>query len=167
MVWARTKLLIQDDLLLPRNKFVINYQGPEPVKFYAEIPRLISSVFKVGDESLHEKKISWTHGEPEKFKVSWEATKELDSFSYYVVAVELDGSQAKGAGNAKIVIEGYLRTEYPQDTVWQKSIIYEMLRIFWHKKFYNAKRNEYLKEGRRLMTLLVEELKRLTHKRGV
>ncbi len=165
MVWARTKLLIQDDLLRPRNRFTIHYNGSNPVKFYKELPKLICSVFRIHDEHFQEKKISWTHGDPEKFKIAWEASKELDSFSYYVILVELSGSQSKNMGSANIVIEGLLRTEYPQDTLWQRSIIYEMLRILWHNSFYVAKRNKYMEEGRRLMATLVEEIKKLMHEK--
>jgi len=54
-----------------------------------------------------------------------------------------------------------LRTEYPQDSVWQKSILYEMLRIFWHKSFYIDQRNKYMEDGRREMARFVEEVKKL------
>jgi len=46
MVFARTKLLIQDDLMRPRPVFRINYSGPHPTRLYREIPDILASVFK-------------------------------------------------------------------------------------------------------------------------
>lgn len=161
MVWARTKLVIQDELLRPRNRYVVEFKGLKPDKFYHAVPKIFMSVFKVDEHHLQEKKFSWTHGETEKFKVAWEGTKELDSFSYITFGIELSGSQTKGIGDATVVIEGALRTEYSQDTVWQKSILYEMLRIFWHKSFYIAQRNKFLEEGRREIASFVQEVKKL------
>jgi hypothetical protein len=161
MVWARTKLVIQDDLLRPRNRYLVEFRGLKPDKFYHALPKIFMAVFRADEHHLQEKKISWTHGETEKFKVAWEGTKELDSLSYFIFNIELSGSQSKGSGEANVLIEGYLRTEYPQDTVWEKSILYEMLRIFWHKSFYIAQRGEYMNEGRREMAAFVEEIKKL------
>ncbi len=124
------------------------------------------SVFKTDEHHLQEKKISWTHGETEKFKVVWECMKELDSFSFMLFNIELGGSQSKGSGEASVLIEGWLRTEYPQDTVWEKSIVYEMLRVFWHNSFYNTQRKKYMEEGRRQMAAFVEEVKKLARASG-
>ncbi len=161
MVWARTKLVIQDELLRPRNRYVVEFNGLKPDKFYHALPKIFMAVFRMDEHHLQEKKISWTHGETEKFKVVWEGTKELDSLSYITFNIELSGSQSKGSGDANIILEGYLRTEYSQDTVWERSILYEMLRIFWHKSFYIAQRNKYMEEGRREMASFVEEVKKL------
>lgn len=166
MVWARTKLVIQDDLLRPRNRFVVEFKGLKPDKFYHMIPKIFMSVFKTEEHHLQEKKISWTHGETEKFKVVWECMKELDSFSFMLFNIELSSSQSKGSGEASVLIEGWLRTEYPQDTVWEKSIVYEMLRVFWHNSFYITQRNKYMEEGRRQMAAFVEEVKKLARASG-
>ncbi len=161
MVWARAKLVIEDSVLWPRDTYIVEFKGIRPDKFYHAVPKIFMAAFRTDPHHLQEKKISWTHGETEKFKVVWEGTKELDSFSYITFNMELSGSQSKGSGEAKITIIGILRTEYPQDTVWEKSVLYEMLRVFWHKSFYVAHRNKYLDEGRREMASFVEELKRL------
>ncbi len=161
MVWARTKLVIQDDLLRPSNVITLSYKGKNPERFYREVPKLAAAVFRVRESEIQEKKFSWSEGDPVKFKVSWEIDKELDGLSYYHILIDLKGESSKGFGKVSISIEGALRTEYPQDTVWQKSVIYEMLRIVWHKTFYHGKRSEYLEEGRRLMAIFVEELKKL------
>ncbi|NOZ81532.1 MAG: hypothetical protein GXO63_00025 [Candidatus Micrarchaeota archaeon] len=161
MVWARTKLVIQDDLLKPVNVIEINFTGPNPQKFYHEIPKLLISIFRLSESDIQERKISWVQGDPEKFKVLWEAYKELDGLSYYFITVELSGEASKGTGRAKITVEGFLRTEYPQDTIWQRSLFYEVLRIIWHKTVYHGKRMEYLEEGKKLLARFIEELKNI------
>ncbi len=163
MVIARTKLTIHDDLLRPWPKVIINYKGPDPKRIYTEVPNLLATVFKVHTGQIQEKKSYWQKGDPERFKVSWEMHKDLDKWSFYIIKVDLDGEISKGVGYASITIDGALRTEYPQDTIWEKSLLYEFLRMMWHRMFYEKKREEYLKEGKRLIATFVEELKRLTH----
>jgi hypothetical protein len=162
MVWARTKLMIHDDLFRPRPKITIHYTGPHPEKFYQEIPLLLTSMLRVHEHTIIEKKFEWGKGEPEKFNVKWEVNKDLDKFSYYWVEVSLSGFVSKGHGTADIEINAALRTEYPQDTYWERSLFYEIMRMFWHSIFYSSKRERYMLEGRRTLTMFADELKRLT-----
>ncbi|MFH0829911.1 MAG: hypothetical protein V1887_01995 [Candidatus Aenigmatarchaeota archaeon] len=166
MTIARTKLMLQDDLLRPRPMVQITYTGPEPSKLYKEIPNLMATAFKVHTGQIQEKKISWTKGETEKFSVLWEADKDLDNFSYYYIEVELSGSENKGYGTVKIAVkEANLRTEYPQDTVWERSLLYEVLRMVWHSMFYERKREQWIRNGRRMIANFVDEVKKITNER--
>jgi hypothetical protein len=159
MVFARTKLLIHDDLLRPRPRMVLHYRGPNPQRFYYEIPHILATVWRVAEDAIQEKKFSWT---PESFSVTWELSKDLDRFSYFIVTVALDGAITKeGIGTATAVIEGALRTEYPQDTFWEKSLLYEFLRMTWHTIFYRAHRESWMIEGRRMMSMFIADLKSL------
>lgn len=162
MVWARTKLMIGDDLLKPVSKMIIRFSGPRPEKFYKEIYNLLITSFRVSEHSIQEKEFHWHKGETEKFKVTWEVNKDLDKFSYYYIGVVLEGETSKGHGKATITVEGALRTEYPQDTFWQRSLFHEFLRRIWHSTFYAPKRDEFMREGRRLMSFFVDKLKDLT-----
>ncbi|MEM5804717.1 MAG: hypothetical protein QXU82_02620 [Candidatus Aenigmatarchaeota archaeon] len=164
MVIARTKMVIQDDLLKPWPKATVSYAGPNAERFYKEIPKLLQSVFRVHPGDIQEKKFSWSKGEPEKFSVKWEMDKNLDRNSYYQVTVELKGTGGK-EGKAEIVVDGALRTEYPQDTVWERSLLYEFLRVFWHRIFYWSKREQMIREGSRLLAVYLENLKRLAHQK--
>ena len=47
MVWARTKLMIHDDLLRPLPKMTIKFTGPNPEKFYKEIYNLVVMSFRI------------------------------------------------------------------------------------------------------------------------
>jgi hypothetical protein len=162
MVWARSKLMIEDDLLRPIPVVWIKFEGPNPEKFYKEIYNLALLSFRISEHSIQEKEFHWSKGQHEKFKVVWEINKDLDKFSYYYVEIEFKGESHGKHGKASIGVEGILRTEYPQDTFWQKSLLYEFLRMFWHTIFYSSKREEYAREGRRIISLFVDQLKVLT-----
>ena len=162
MVWARTKLMIHDDLLRPVPKMIMNFESREPKKFYKEIYNLLVTNFRVQEHSVQEKEFHWAKGNPEKFKIKWELDKDLDKFSYYWIEVSLEGEASKSGGKVKVEIEGALRTEYPQDTMWQKSLLYEFLRMLWHSTFYSSKRDDYLREGRYLLSSFINELRVLS-----
>lgn len=162
MVWARSKLAIIDDLTTPRARLHIDFRGREPQRLYKEIPQLIASAFRVHAESVQEKKFVMHKGDPEKFKADWEIIKDLDKFSYYKIGVSVSGQSSKGVGEAIVTINGTLRTEYPQDTIWQRSLLYETLRMFWHTMFYTSKRAKYLIEGRHLVVMFADDLKEIT-----
>ena len=159
MVYARTKLLLHDDLLRPSPVVSINCSGKDPTKFYKEIPHLLYTFFRIPSHAIQEKKFEWHKGETEKFSIVWEVDKDLDKFSYLWIEVKLEGRVSKTEGEANITVEGAIRTEYPQDTLWQKSIFYEMLKVLWHSTFYHSKRSEYSREGKRMMANFVRALK--------
>jgi hypothetical protein len=162
MVIARTKLMIQDDLLRPRPAFRIKYTGPNAARLYEEIPHLLAAAFRTQTGEVQEKKISWTKGETEKFTILWELNKDVDKFSYYYIELELAGSESKGYGSATISLkDGTLRTEYPQETQWERSLLYEVLRMVYHTLFYERKRDFWIRDGRRQLSVFVDELKRL------
>jgi len=96
--------------------------------------------------------------------VRFEVVKDLDVFSYVIIRVNLSGEakhsrQFGKEGTAKIEIEPILRTEYPQDTLWQRSLFYEMFRTFWHKTIYEDKRKRYVTECRETSFRFLEEIK--------
>jgi len=164
MVITRTKLMIHDDILKPFPDVTIKFAGVDPLKFAHKVPNILCAVFRVHRGQIQEKKVSITKGDPEKFKFVWEMDKDLDKFTYYYLELEVSGSMSKGVGHAEVVIKPALRTEYPQDTVWEKSLLYEFVRMAWHTFFYNSKREEWIRDGRRLVAQLIEDIKALSHK---
>jgi hypothetical protein len=160
VVWARTKLLIWDYIFEPVKEIRISFTGKNPEKFYKKINELIRTVFNVPDAYIQEKDYSWESlQQSDKFKVSWEVNKILDVFSYITVEIDLSGFSASGEGRVDITLKPRLITEYPQDTIWQQNIIYEMMRRFWHRAFYHQKRMEYLNYGKELVTSFESSLK--------
>ena len=161
MVWARTKLMIWDYLFEPVKQIKITYAGKEPGKLYKKINELIRTTINVPDAYIQERDYSWEKlRDAEKFEVGWDVNKLFDLFSYIYIEIDLRGSSANGEGRAVITIRPRLITEYPQDTIWQQSIVYEMLRRTWHRIFYQQKRVEYLNTGKELLINFENALKR-------
>lgn len=152
MVFARTKILMQDNCYEEEPGSVsMKYVGPNPRKLYDKMWELMKSVFNVPDSAIQEENYNWGKGEKaEKFKVRWWIHKDLDAFSYIYVRFDVSGEGDEESGNASISIKPYMRTEYPQDTLWQRSLFYEMLRMIWHRTAYSGKREEYTEECRHL-----------------
>ncbi|MBI5398759.1 hypothetical protein HZB03_04815 [Candidatus Woesearchaeota archaeon] len=161
MVWARTKLLIWDYIFEPVKDLRIDIMGKTPEKFYPKINEQVRSIFNIPDAYVQEKKYKWEKGKDmESFEVEWEVTKVFDIFSYITVVIELKGFTINGEGKATIRLKPRLITEYPQDTIWQQNILYEMLRRFWHEAFYQKKRMEYLNTGKELLVSFEQSLKK-------
>jgi len=165
-IFARAKLLIHDDCLIPAAPHaIIEYKGPNPQNLYKKVKELLVSVWRVDPGDVQEREFTWDRSAAgEKFKVRFEAIKDLDTFSFYYITLSLSG-EAKHSrefgreGSARIEIDPRLRTEYPQDTIWQRSLFYEMLRMLWHKMIYQGTRLRYLQECRELAEKFHEEIK--------
>lgn len=161
MVWARTKLLIWDYIFEPAKDIKLGMTTKSAESYYKKINELIRTVFNVPDAYVQEKAYDWERGEDSsKFEVEWEVNKILDRYSYLAIEVELKGFATKaGDGKISVRIKPRLITEYPQDTVWQQSILYEMLRRMWHKLYYHKKRMEYLNFGKEVITSFESSIK--------
>ncbi len=160
MVWARTKLLIWDYIFEPIKDLRISYVGPKPEQFYKKLNELMRTVFNVPDAYVQEKNYSWEKTKDgDKFEIDWEVNKVLDTYSYIVCEISLKGFSAGGEGKAVIRLKPRLITEYPQDTIWQQNIIYEMFRRLWHNMFYQNQRMEYLNLGKELLTSMESSIK--------
>lgn len=166
MVVARTKLMIEDDILRPDPHVLrAHFSGNKPERFYKEIAMLIPKIYHARGGEVQEVGFSWDNvGDTQKFKVRWQIMRFLDRFSYYFFTIDLEGKSIKGIGDVDIELDGCLRTEYAQDTMWQKSLFYEIMRMFWHRIFYNTKRMKYLEEGKTMMRSFENEVKLLFEK---
>ncbi len=152
MVWARTKLLIWDYIFEPIRDLTVNYTGKNPEKYYKKVKELSRVIFNVPDSYIQEKSYTWETGKDrERFEVSWEINKILDIHTYITVEVDIRGFTAEGEGRVTIRIRPRLITEYPQDTILQQNLVYEMMRRVWHRMFYQQKRMEYLDMGKELI----------------
>lgn len=172
-IFARTKLLIQDDCLSPAPgsmfpgvpHITLSYTGPNPQRLYDKIKEILSTVIKHRPEELQERDFKWDRSTPvEKFSVRFELTRDMDRFSYILLSIDLKG-EAKPSkefgkeGKASITVKGVLRTEYPQDTIWQRSLFYEMFRVFYHRVIYEEKRKQYKVQCKEWIDKIVEEIK--------
>ncbi len=164
MVWARNKLKLMDDIYDADGKkteLTFHYSGPHPERFYAKCRELFERIFKTPAEYIQEKDYSWEKlGSKEKFSVNWRAVTHMDRYSYLIFNVSMKGFTENGQGSVTISFEPELWTEYPQDSLWEQSLFYEMLRVIWHKLFYVKKRQEYQITARRMTEAFGEELKK-------
>lgn len=159
------KLLIEEEIYPPKGtakgspRAIISYTGPNPVKVYPKSREIIKAIFNVTDADMHEEIYDWGKGaEKEKFAVRFFVHRDIDKFSYYFIRFDVKGEGSEKSGKVSVIMRPLLRTEYPQDTLWQKTIFYEMMRVFWHRGFYHNKRREYIIEGRRLLAMLQDQL---------
>ncbi len=161
MVWARTRLMIWDYVFEPVKQIAISYTGRHPEKFYKKIHEQMRVVFNIPEGYIQEKEYKWEKlKDVENFDISWEVTKIFDTFSYLTIEIILRGFvTTEGEGRASITLKPRIITEYPQDTVWQQSIFYEMTRRFWHRAFYHKKRMEYLYYSKDLLVEFERSLK--------
>ena len=150
MVFARAKLVLEENCFEEEpGSIVMKFVGPQVKNLYNKVYELMKSVFRVPDSDIQEVEYNWGKGEKtEKFKVKWWLHKDMDLFTYFYVKFDMSGHVDEKSGSATIAVRGLLRSEYPQDTVWQRSLFYEMLRTFWHRMFYHKKREEYAEECR-------------------
>ncbi len=164
MTWARSKLLIWDYLFQPVKVIRMNYVGKNPDRFYEKIVKLALFIFNIPETYMQEREFTWEKGkETERFDILWDFYKKLDIFSHIIWEVRLTGFVSNGEGKASIVMSNCrLITEYPQDTLWQKSFVYEFLRRMWHRLFYHHKRMQWLSYGKELTVAYEQGLKKFS-----
>ncbi len=164
-IFARTKMTIEEDCMLPSPKIRLSYSGPNPQKVYPKIMELLTTKFRFKNENIQEKDFKWDRSSvPEKFSASFEAFKDYDKFTHIFLSVDVSGSVKPSKefgkeGETTVVIDGVIRTDYPQDTVWEKSLPYEILRVFWHKVFYQDQRYKFREMCRDEMLAMQKDLK--------
>ena len=169
MVFAREKMTIEDICFYSEPGTVeLRYVGPKPLMLYDKCAELLKTVWNVPHSQIQEVKTSWgKSSDKEKVECTWWVFKDMDVFSYLMIRINFKAEGAAESGKGFLNIKGYMRTEYPQDTIWQRSILYEMVRTFWHRVFYRRKREEYAEECRhsiiyyeKLVKEYMEKLKR-------
>lgn len=160
MVWASSKITIWDDIFPTFKTMSIEFRGKNPHMLYKKINGLIREVYRIPEGNIQEKEYTWNKTESgDEFRIDWESVKLLDNLSYIKIEVTLNGFSSGGVGKATIQFRPTLITEYPQDTIWQQNLLYEMLRRFWHVVFYRKKRDEYYEMARSMTERFEREIK--------
>jgi len=164
-VFARTKLIMEEFCITLRPRLIFTYTGPNPQKAYQKLMDILVTHIAVPRENIQEKDFRWDRGgETENFSAALEVVKDYDKFSYMQMTIEIKGvlkpSKEFGKeGNVSIVIEGIVRTEYPQDTPWERSFPYEILRRLYDTILYKEQRKRYTDICRDQMLTVQNELK--------
>ncbi len=159
MVWAKSKLELYEYVRYPDKDSVINYSGANIRAFYQFLKKVSIDVLGIPPTDIHEMAYNWEKKDgKEKFKVEWRAIKEFDDFTHLRFDVNFKGEFHDDEGSITIILKPRLITEYPQDSILQQSIFYEMARTFWHNTFYHKKRWEYLLQSREAWAALEKRI---------
>jgi hypothetical protein len=161
MVFARAKLMLEDNCFEEEpGEVAMKLIAPNVTKAYERVYEAMRAVFHVPESQIQETAYSWAKTKDgDKFSVTWWLHKDMDIFSYMFVRFKMNGQGNDKTGKLSLSIRGLLRSEYPQDTVWQRSLFYEMIRTFWHRMFYRRKREEYAEECRHGVILFHKKMK--------
>lgn len=162
MVWARTKLVLFDYIYDEGERDItIDYSGKSPQKIYYKMKELFLSVFNVPQGKIQEMFYTWEKkADTDKIDTRWRVVKDKDMYSFLRFDVSYKANVTAGEGTASIKIKPRFVTEYPQDTLIQQSIFYEMARRFWHNTFYQKQRLKWFDEGKQLSAKFETELKK-------
>ncbi len=164
-VFARTKLVMEELCITLRPRLDFTYTGPNPQKAYQKLMDILITHIAVPRENIQEKDFRWDRGgEEENFSAALEVIKDYDKFSYMQLTIAIKGTLKPSKefgkeGNVRINIRGAIRAEYPQDTMWQKSIVYEFFRVLYHKILYVSTWEKYMEDCREMLRLFIEEMK--------
>jgi len=164
-IFAKAKMLLEERCLTYRPRIEFSYTGPNPDKAYPKLIDILTRSLNVPRENIQEKNFVWDRSKPEeKFTAAFEVIKDMDKFSYIYLDITMRGTikpskEFGKEGTVSFSIEGILRTEYPQDTLWERSFVYEMFRTFYHRVFYDEKRQKWLMECRDNILQIQNELK--------
>lgn len=130
------------------------YEGKNVEKLKDFVPKLIQTVF---NPTTWQKKNTEIKGN--SYSTVWHLFKDLDYYSYLRFDVKLKIESRGNHGKAKITIEEpCIVTEYPQETYWQKTFIYEIFRVAWHNIFYNKKIGEHMEWAKTKISCFEEKL---------
>lgn len=144
----------------PDRDSVINYAGKYPAKFVTFLKKAASEFLAVPERDIHEMAYNWEKkGSLDKFKVEWRCIKEFDEFTHLQFDIKLNGEETDGEGKCMIILKPRMVTEYPQDTILQQNIFYEMARTFWHTTYYSKKRWQYMRQSRDLWNIFEKNVK--------
>ena len=139
------KYVLEDDCLTPDRRLRIDYRGPDPFRFYSQIVMLLRDILEIRTMHVWQREFRWDFSaDPVKFFYRVISQKKYDAWTNAYIELTFQGTQPNDSskdGDLVIFITPKLRTEMPQDTVWQRSQIYKGLRWFYFRTFYsNARR---------------------------
>lgn len=130
------------------------YEGKNVMRLKEFVPKLVKTIFNP---------TTWQQKETEvkegKYSSIWHVFKDLDYYSYLRFDLKIKISYKGNEGKASIELgDPVVVTEYPQETYWQRTFIYEIFRVLWHNLFYRKKLEGYMDWSRTKVSTFVERL---------
>lgn len=140
---------------------------PNPQDAYNEFVDVLRTQCGIDSDDINEEEYEHERkGEVEIISVEIEAVKPLDKFSKIVIEADMDiemrpasGEEYDYVGDLNIDVEGEVRTEYPQESMLQKSILWHAFRVFYEKVLYGDVKENYMKTCNKYMRTIRDELK--------
>lgn len=153
------KIVIEDECeIIPR---ITARNIPNPQAVYPEIKEILISRCKLAPNRINERVYDHTKGDPEKIHIFLEAWKNKDKYTRILYELEIDiilkhvnRPNVKYVGDLDIEIKGTVETNYPQQNVLQKSIVWSAFRAFYEKALYGDLRQEYMEDCKKYVIKL-------------
>jgi len=141
------KFVIEDDVLAPKGKIVVEYRGPNPFAFYSKISGLLQSIFQARGVHYFEDEFRWdTVNDPRQFLLRMHLDKPIDRFTHGQVHLKIIGEQPvdpKKTGAMFVEIGSNILTGFPAETPFERLIIVPFLWLY-NMTFYNKVRRRYI-----------------------
>jgi hypothetical protein len=134
-----------DNLVYPKEKEVIKFNGFEPFGFYYKARNIFLNVFELSGKDIFEEKLKWdATGEDKSYWVKWHFEKKMDSWSKVKLSITFQGAQNSRTrlGTSSISLKPTFETKvdvgFLQRPFWwiYYYIFYKKRRII---EFYRAK----------------------------
>jgi hypothetical protein len=136
--------ILEDDCLTPNRTLRIDYKGLQPFKFYSQIVMLLREILEIRTMHVWQREFRWDYtGDPIKFFYRVVCQKNYDAWTKAMFELTFQGTHPtdpKKEGELVVFITSKLRTEMPQNTIWQRSNLYKSLRWIYFRTFYNNAR---------------------------
>ena len=127
------------DILAPKHKITINYNGKYSPSILRNMPEILSSVLEIPLYNVFEDVIMWdvSPGERIDFYCKWTASEtEIDPYSTIRVVIEAKGKYfpKEGGGNIQLVIKGFVETKLEYLTIMDKKLKEQYVKILYHRR---------------------------------
>lgn len=140
---------------------------PNPQDAYNEIVDILVMRNNFGKNDIREQKYEHEmHEDSEVIRAEIRAYKPKDRFSYIYIKTNMkiemrptENEEYDYVGDLEVRSTGKVRTEYPQKSAFQRSILWHAFRAFYEKVLYGDVRQNYMNECDEYMRVLRDELK--------
>ncbi|MBI2972023.1 MAG: hypothetical protein HYY37_06385 [Candidatus Aenigmarchaeota archaeon] len=152
------KISWQDDILSPSDTLRVNFQGKNPFVVCGMFPSLLREVMKISGKDVFETDIRWDiTSDPRPFYGIWMGRRKEDRWTDTRLRIIAQGEQssAEKTGWIRIIMKGYITTQYEYTNFVQKSFWW-----FYNYGFYYKQRRKYLEFAKDNLFLLRERVQR-------
>lgn len=158
------RFVIEDDVLAPKGKIVVEYRGPNPFAFYPRISGLLQTLFQARGVHYFEDDFRWDiSSDPRQFLLRMHLDRPLDKFTHGLVHLKIIGEQPsdpKKTGAMFVEISGAINTGFPAETPFQKLVVLPFLWLY-NIMLYNKIRRQYLRFYKAGLEKLEAELRNM------